>query len=64
MANKELQMLLEESNGKIKMMVGDLNEMKYDIKEMLSWSDRIGSDEVHQLHQLVTAINSSLRKAK
>jgi len=59
MANKELQMLLEESNGKIKMMVGDLNEMKYDIKEMLSWSD-----EVHQLHQLVTAINSSLRKAK
>ncbi len=45
-------------------MVGDLNEVKMDLKSMLDWSDRIGSDERHQLNQTISVINRSLRKIK
>jgi hypothetical protein len=64
MTNEELQKALEESNRRIKSMIGNLNEMKHDLKSMLSWSDRIGSDERHQLNIVITTINRSLRKAK
>jgi len=45
-------------------LIGTMNELKYDIKAMLDWSDRIGSDERYQLHQLISTINRSLRDAK
>jgi hypothetical protein len=53
-----------ESKRRIKSMVGDLNEIKMDLKSMLDWSDRIGSDERHQLNQTISVINRSLRKIK
>jgi len=53
-----------ESKRRIKSMVGDLNEVKMDLKSMLDWSDRIGSDERHQLNQTISVINRSLRKIK
>ena len=51
MANVNLLEQVSESKRRIKSMVGDLNEVKMDLKSMLDWSDRIGSDERHQLNQ-------------
>jgi len=64
MANVNLLEQVSESKRRIKSMVGDLNEVKMDLKSMLDWSDRIGSDERHQLNQTISVINRALRKIK
>ena len=64
MTKADLLEQVSDSNRRIKSMVGDLNEVKMDLKSMLDWSDRIGSDERHQLNQTISVINRSLRKIK
>ena len=64
MTKEDLLEQVSDSNRRIKSMVGDLNEVKMDLKSMLDWSDRIGSDERHQLNLTISVINRSLKKIK
>jgi hypothetical protein len=34
------------------------------VKGMLDWSDRIGSDEIHELYEIIHFINRSLIENK
>jgi uncharacterized protein YoxC len=61
---KDVQEQLDNKNRTIKTMVGDLNELRHDLKGMLSWSQRIGSDEKHHLYELIALVNRSLAKAR
>jgi hypothetical protein len=53
-----------ESQKTIKTMKLDMIDLRTQIKEMLGWSDRIGSDEIYELQQFVLRINKSLIKIK
>ncbi len=64
MTKADLLEQVSDSSRRIKSMVGDLNEVKMDLKSMLDWSDRIGSDERHQLQATISVINRSLKKIK
>tara|TARA_R110000803_G_scaffold185755_2_gene248127 strand:- start:9984 stop:10163 length:180 start_codon:yes stop_codon:yes gene_type:complete len=48
----------------ITQLIGDMNELKYDIKQMIAWSDRIGSDEIHELNRFIVSLNQTMRKTK
>ena len=64
MTKADLLEQVSDSNRRIKSMVGDLNEVKMDLKSMLDWSQRIGSDEIYHLRATISLINRSLRKIK
>jgi regulator of replication initiation timing len=64
MTKADLLEQVSDSNRRIKSMVGDLNEVKIDLKSMLDWSQRIGSDERHHLQATISVINRSLKKIK
>ena len=49
---------------RVKELVGDLNELKYDIKQMLLWSTTLGEKETNELNRFKRMINCSLRKPK
>ena len=53
-----------ESQKKVKSLRRDLNEVRAAVKGILDWSQRIGSDEIHELNQIVTFINRSAIKNK
>ena len=53
-----------ESQKAVKSLHKDLKEIRSAIKEILSWSQRIGSDEIYELNQIVTFINRSAIKNK
>jgi hypothetical protein len=53
-----------ESQKTIKTMKLDMIDLRTQIKEMLGWSDRIGSDEIHELNEIVRFINRSAIKNK
>jgi hypothetical protein len=53
-----------ESQKKVKSLRKDLNEVRAAVKGILDWSQRIGSDEIHELNQIVTFINRSAIKNK
>jgi len=55
---------LDKTNRTMKMIVGDLNELRHDLKGMLSWSQRLGSDEKHHIYELIALVNRSLAKAR
>jgi len=50
-----------ESQKTIKTMKRDMEDLKTRIKEMLDWSDRIGSDEIHELNQFLLCINKAIK---
>jgi hypothetical protein len=53
-----------ESQKKVKSLRKDLNEVRAAVKGILDWSQRIGSDEIYELNQIVTFINRSAIKNK
>ena len=53
-----------ESQKKVKSLRRDLNEVRAAVKGILDWSQRIGSDEIHELNEIVTFINRSAIKNK
>ncbi len=53
-----------ESQKKVKSLRRDLNEVRAAVKGILDWSQRIGSDEIHELNEIVTFINRSIIKNK
>lgn len=53
-----------ESQKAVKSLHKDLKEIRSAIKGILSWSQRIGSDEIYELNQIVTFINRSAIKNK
>ena len=53
-----------ESQKKVKSLRKDLNEVRAAVKGILDWSQRIGSDEIHELNQILTFINRSAIKNK
>ena len=59
-----MQEKLNKANSTIRQLIGDMNELKHDIKQMVAWSDRIGSDETHELSRFITHLNQAIRKTK
>ena len=59
-----MQEKLNKANSTIRQLIGDMNELKHDIKQMIAWSDRIGSDEIHELSRFITHLNQAIRKTK
>ncbi len=53
-----------DSQKKVKSLRRDLNEVRAAVKGILDWSQRIGSDEIHELNEIVTFINRSIIKNK
>ena len=53
-----------DSQKKVKSLRRDLNEVRAAVKGILDWSQRIGSDEIHELNAIVTFINRSIIKNK
>ena len=53
-----------DSQKKVKSLRRDLNEVRAAVKGILDWSQRIGSDEIHELNVIVTFINRSIIKNK
>lgn len=53
-----------DSQKKVKSLRRDLHEVKEAVKGILGWSQRIGSDEIHELNQIMTFINRSIIKNK
>ena len=60
----ELMVDYLESQKKVKSLRKDLNEVRAAVKGILDWSQRIGSDEIYELNQIVTFINRSAIKNK
>ena len=50
-----------ESQKTIKTMKRDMEDLKTKIKQMLDWSDRIGSDEILELKHFLFCINKSIK---
>ena len=53
-----------ESQKTVKSLRKDLKEIRDAVKGILGWSDRIGSDEIHELNEIVRFINRSAIKNK
>jgi predicted RNA-binding protein with EMAP domain len=53
-----------ESQNTVKSLRKDLKEVRDAVKGILDWSQRIGSDEIHELNEIVTFINRSAIKNK
>jgi predicted RNA-binding protein with EMAP domain len=53
-----------ESQKTVKSLRKDLKEVRDAVKGILDWSDRIGSDEIHELNEIVRFINRSAIKNK
>jgi len=53
-----------ESQKTVKSLRKDLKEVRDAVKGILGWSDRIGSDEIHELNEIVRFINRSAIKNK
>jgi|TARA_B110000967_G_C18821819_1_gene529116 hypothetical protein len=53
-----------ESQKVVKSQRKDLKEIRETVKGMLDWSDRIGSDEIHELYEIIHFINRSLIENK
>ena len=53
-----------ESQKTVKSLRKDLKEVRDAVKGILGWSERIGSDEIHELNEIVRFINRSAIKNK
>ena len=53
-----------ESQKVVKSQRRDLKEIRDAVKGILDWSQRIGSDEIHELNEIVRFINRSAIKNK
>ena len=53
-----------DSQKTVKSLRKDLKEVRDAVKGILDWSQRIGSDEIYELNQIVTFINRSAIKNK
>jgi len=53
-----------DSQKTVKSLRKDLKEVRDAVKGILDWSDRIGSDEIHELNEIVRFINRSAIKNK
>ena len=53
-----------ESQKTVKSLRKDLKEIRDAVKGILDWSQRIGSDEIHELNEIVRFINRSAIKNK
>jgi len=53
-----------ESQNTVKSLRKDLKEVRDAVKGILDWSQRIGSDEIHELNEIVRFINRSAIKNK
>ena len=53
-----------DSQKTVKSLRKDLKEVRDAVKGILGWSDRIGSDEIHELNEIVRFINRSAIKNK
>ena len=53
-----------ESQKTVKSLRKDLKEIRDAVKGILDWSQRIGSDEIHELNEIVSFINRSAIKNK
>ena len=53
-----------DSQKTVKSLRKDLKEIRDAVKGILGWSDRIGSDEIHELNEIVRFINRSAIKNK
>ena len=53
-----------ESQKTVKSLRKDLKEVRDAVKGILDWSQRIGSDEIYELNQIVRFINRSAIKNK
>jgi|TARA_R100000935_G_scaffold326_5_gene1011 hypothetical protein len=53
-----------DSQKIIKSMRKDLKEVRSAVKGILEWSQRIGSDEIYELNEIVRFINQSAIKNK
>jgi|TARA_R110002072_G_scaffold229232_1_gene386466 predicted RNA-binding protein with EMAP domain len=53
-----------ESQKTVKSLRKDLKEVRDAVKGILDWSQRIGSDEIHELNEIVRFINRSAIKNK
>ena len=53
-----------ESQKTVKSLRKDLKEVRDAVKGILDWSHRIGSDEIHELNEIVRFINRSAIKNK
>lgn len=53
-----------DSQKTVKSLRKDLKEIRDAVKGILDWSDRIGSDEIHELNEIVRFINRSAIKNK
>ena len=48
-----------DSQKTVKSLRKDLKEVRDAVKGILDWSQRIGSDEIHELNEIVRFINRS-----
>jgi len=53
-----------ESQKVVKSQRRDLKEIRDAVKGILDWSQRIGSDEIHELNEIIHFINKSLIENK
>jgi predicted RNA-binding protein with EMAP domain len=53
-----------DSQKTVKSLRKDLKEVRDAVKGILDWSQRIGSDEIHELNEIVRFINRSAIKNK
>ena len=53
-----------ESQKTVKSLRKDLKEVRDAVKGILDWSQRIGSDEIYELNEIVRFINRSAIKNK
>ena len=53
-----------DSQKTVKSLRKDLKEIRDAVKGILGWSDRIGSDEIYELNEIVRFINRSAIKNK
>ena len=53
-----------ESQKVVKSQRRDLKEVRDAVKGILDWSQRIGSDEIHELNEIIHFINKSLIENK
>ena len=53
-----------ESQKTVKSLRKDLKEVRDAVKGILDWSQRIGSDEIHELNEIIHFINKSLIENK
>ena len=53
-----------DSQKTVKSLRKDLKEIRDAVKGILGWSQRIGSDEIHELNEIVRFINRSAIKNK